>query len=69
MQPVASPPMMPAMPIAPLSSAITVIDEIERIGFAVERFDRLAVAGEARMDRALHLVGVEDVKRPREGHA
>ena len=63
LQPVASPPMIPAIPSGPESSAITVISEVERVGLAVERFDRLAIPRKARVDRALHLVGVEDVER------
>ena len=36
---------------------------VERVGLAVERLNRLAVARETRVDRALHLVSVEDVER------
>ena len=41
---------------------------VERVGLAVERLNGLAVAREPRVDRALHLVRVEDVERTAVAH-
>ena len=66
-QPECSPPMMPAIDSTPLSSAMTTIVVVERVGAAVEREHLLAVARAADGEIALHLGGVEHVQRAGRG--
>ncbi len=62
-QPECSPPMMPAIDSTPLSSAMTTMAGVERIGAAVEREHALAGPGAPHRQIALDLGGVEHMQR------